>query len=204
MMRKFATILFIGIVLCVTCVTVWRLNTGWSFFLAAPAHGEILGVENGVEVRAYGVGGSVRGEFGLEYECVELVNRYYVQVLGYRNMTRTGHAESYFWDARAKGLIAFQNGSSTPPAIHDILVFDGGESDGSVGHVAVVVGVDVDAGSVTFIQQNIRARADAVFVRDVWKDTLALRSLEGEWFINQGHYTFPVAGWSRVAPPAER
>lgn len=185
-------------------LTTWRLHTGWTFFFAAPAAGEILGIQNSVDVYAYGLGGSVRGEYGLEYECVELVNRYYVQVLGHRNMTRTGHAESYYWDAREKGLVAHPNGGSVPPAVHDILVFDGGQDDGSVGHVAIVVEVDEARGSITFIEQNMVAYTDLVFRRDIWKDTLPLTHLDGEWFVDQGRYTLPVVGWSRQAPPATR
>ena len=205
MIRFFRRVLIawlVGLILWLAGFTAWRLHTGWKFFFNAPAHGEILGVENGVAVRAYGWGDSQRGEFGLEYECVELVNRYYAQVLKYRNMAKMGHAESYFWDASPKGLVAYPNGGSVPPAVHDILVFDGGFEDGSVGHVAIVVGVDVANNTVTFIQQHSIATADVVFRRERWKDTVPLRFLDGKWFVAQGRYTTPVAGWSRPAPPA--
>ncbi len=199
-LKRVLTVWIAVVLLWIAGLTAWRLNTGWRLFFNAPAHGEILGVENGVAIRAYGWGGSIRGKFGLEYECVELANRYYATVLGHKNMTQTGHAESYFWDAVPKGLVAYPNGGSMPPAVNDILVFDGGESDGSVGHVAIVTRVDDDA--MTFIQQNMIVYADLVFRRDIWKETLPLTNLNGEWFVGQGRYTLPVARWSRPAPAA--
>jgi hypothetical protein len=203
--ERVAKIILAGIALSAAAISVWRVGSGWTFFLAAPVHGDVLGKENGVTVYSNGEGNSIRGEYGLEYECVELVNRYYVQVLEHRNLTQTGHADSYFWDANAKGLVAFPNRGTTKPAVHDVLVFDGGPDDGSVGHIAIITRVDEKTKRVEFIQQNIRARTDVVFTRDVWKDTLALeRTLGGEWFVNQGRYPTPVAGWSRVAQPAER
>ncbi|MBI4256823.1 hypothetical protein HY626_02075 [Candidatus Uhrbacteria bacterium] len=102
--------LIAAMILGLALFTAWRLNTGWSFRFSPVAHGTILGEHHGVTVHAYGWGDSVRGEYGLEYECVELVNRYYVQVLGHRNLTKTGDADTYFWDAKAKMLQAFPNG----------------------------------------------------------------------------------------------
>lgn len=187
--------LFVASVLWVAGVTVWRLNTGWSFRFSPLSHGTVLGTHQDVAVHAYGWGDSVRGDYGLEYECVELINRYYVQVLGHQNLTRTGHADSYFWDATAKGLRAFPNGGPVSPAVHDILVFDGGPADGSIGHVAIIVAV-TDT-SVTFIEQNMKVYTDRMFEKDVWKDTLPIQRLENAWFIQQGPYPFPIAGWSR-------
>ena len=148
--------LLIVSVLWIAGFTTWRLNTGWSFRFSPVAHGTILGEHQGVTVHAYGWGDSVRGNYGLEYECVELINRYYVQVLGHRNMTKTGDADTYFWNAKAKGLQAFPNGGVDAPAVNDILVLDGGPEDGSVGHVAIVVEVDVSQGTITFIEQNMK------------------------------------------------
>jgi hypothetical protein len=177
----------------------WRMATGWKFFLQV-SHGDLLGTYEEIEVRAKGMRSSVRGTYGLEYECVELVNRYYVQVLGHRNMTKTGHADSYFWDATQKGLVAYPNGSHVIPQKHDILVFDEGDSDGSPGHVAIIVDVDVITGVVMIIQQNTIVRTDWVLRRDIWKDTLRLVRAEDVdgWYVDQGSYTIPVVGWSRL------
>lgn len=194
-LQRLILALLIGSVLWVAGVTIWRLNTGWSFRFSPVSHGTVLGSHHGVTLHAYGLGGSVRGEYGLEYECVELINRYYVQVLGHRNLTRTGDADTYFWSATAKGLRAFSNGGPVAPAVHDILVFDGGPEDGEVGHVAIIVAV-TDT-NVTFIQQNMKVFTDRVFERDVWKDTLSLQQVGDDWFVDQGLYPSPIAGWSR-------
>lgn len=194
-LQRLILTLLIASLLWVAGVTVWRINTGWNFRFSPVPHGTILGNHQGVTVHAYGWGDSVRGDYGLEYECVELVNRYYVQVLGHRNLTRTGDADSYFWSATAKGLKAFPNSGPVAPAVHDILVFDGGPEDGSVGHVAIIVEV-TDSG-VTFIEQNMKVFTDHAFEKDVWKDTLPLQHVDGEWFVDHGLYPFPIAGWSR-------
>ena len=67
-------------------------------------------------------------------------------------MTQTGHADSYLWQAKSKGLVAYMNGGKTKPKVHDLLVFDSGDRDGDPGHIAVVISVgDAD---VCFVQQN--------------------------------------------------
>lgn len=194
-LQRLILMMLVASILWVVGFAAWRLNTGWNFRLSPVPHGTILGEHQGVAVHAYGWGDSVRGDYGLEYECVELVNRYYVQVLGHRNMTKSGDADSYFWSATAKGLKAFPNGGVNPPAADDILVFDGGPEDGSVGHIAIIV--EVTDTSVTFVEQNMKVFADRVFEKDVWKDSLPMRHLEDEWFVDPGHYPFPIAGWSR-------
>ncbi|MBI4256824.1 CHAP domain-containing protein [Candidatus Uhrbacteria bacterium] len=81
--------------------------------------------------------------------------------------------------------------------MNDILVFDGGPNDGSVGHVAIIIAIDTVNDTVTFIEQNMKVLTDRVFERDVWSDTLPLKYLDDEWFVEPGHYPFPIAGWSR-------
>ncbi|NBS41348.1 hypothetical protein EBS80_01690, partial [bacterium] len=74
------------------------VHDGYRFFLDQPTHGSVLGDVGGVAVYA-GDGYDVRGEYGLEYQCVELVNRALVQKHGFRNLAKTGDADTYFWDA---------------------------------------------------------------------------------------------------------
>ncbi|NQT50195.1 CHAP domain-containing protein [Candidatus Kuenenbacteria bacterium] len=133
-----------------------------------------------------------RTGYGQKYQCVELINRFYAEILGHKNMQGTGHADSYFWQAssKAKGLKAYSNGSKVKPAVHDILVFDVGNNDGKVGHAALVI--SVSNLEVCFIQQN--------YYRDnepVVKDCLPLRVEGGGWHILNKYYA-PVAGWSRI------
>ena len=134
--------------------------------LAAPAWsheatpcGAILASYKGVPARSnqnypYGSCGG-RSEYGLQYQCVEYVRRFYHLVKGFE--TREGrraerweweHAGTYFTNAGDKGLEAFENGGPVPPRPDDILVFQGGP----YGHVAIVTAVTDD--HIEFIEQN--------------------------------------------------
>ncbi|KKR04594.1 MAG: hypothetical protein UT32_C0028G0031 [Parcubacteria group bacterium GW2011_GWC2_39_14] len=133
---------------------------------------------------------SVRGTYGLEFECVELANRFLVSK-GHRNLTRTWHADSYFWGAELKGLRKFPQGSKEKPQPDDLLVFDASDHDGQPGHVAVIYEVADDY--VCFVQQN---------VGKTWRDCLPLRFENEGWHISLPEKKVevypPVAGWSRI------
>lgn len=175
-------------------VVLWsKHEDGYRFSL--PSHGTKLGEVE--EVAVYSADGDdVRGTYGLEYQCVELVNRALVQKLGFRNLAKTGNADSYFWEAKEKGLVAYPNGGSEPPRKWDALVFDDGNDDGSVGHVAVIT--SVDATSVTFVQQNFRScEMYGLLCKYLWIDSLPLANSGDGWHIAQGRYPQPAAGWSR-------
>lgn len=181
--------------------SVMQMN-GWRLIFDS-SHGQEIGKVNAVNaevdhtVTIYSANGaSERGKYGLEFQCVELVNRYYTEVLGHKNMTRTGHADSYYWDASTSGknLQAFPNGGSTKPEKHDILIFDEGPNDGKVGHVAVVV-LSFEGG-VFIIQQNYAERKLFFYYRYIWNDVLRVREENGNWFIESENYP-SVAGWSR-------
>ena len=85
--------------------------------------GQMLGLYHEVPIRRQ-MGDGVRSDFGLEFQCVEFVNRYYRLALNHRNMTKTGNADSYFYNPSPKGLLSFANGSASLPKPDDILVFD--------------------------------------------------------------------------------
>lgn len=95
-----------------------------------------------------------RSAYGLQYQCVEYVRRFYHLVKGID--TREGtlkkrwndNANTYFKTAAEKGLDAFKNGGPTPPLPDDILAFQGG----LYGHVAIVTAVTDD--HIEFIEQN--------------------------------------------------
>lgn len=161
-----------------TAINSPNLRRGW--------HGQLKGFLNGVPIQRQ-VGPSQRGTYGLQFQCVEFVNRYYADVLGHRNLARTGNADSYFYDAAAKGLVAFPNGGETPPAVNDILVFD---SDGpgvhtDPGHVAIVY--EVSETRVCFAQQNARNSSDC----------LPVQVQAGRWYVSPLAPDRPVVGWSR-------
>lgn len=152
-------------------------------------HGRILGFFNRVPVY-YHAGESERGTYGLEFQCVEYVNRFLVS-LGHRNLARTGHADSYFWQAASKGLKAYTNNGATRPQVNDLLVFDKSNNDASPGHIAVIYSVTDDY--VCFVQQNVGTK---------WRDCLPMwKEIGGRWRIvipaDRSFYP-PVAGWSRL------
>lgn len=173
----------------------WLTSQGWRVLFPA-AHGEKIGEFEGVTV--FGNDGSnIRGDYGLQFECVEFVNRFYAVRLGHKNMTQLGNADDYFWNPGNKALVAYPNGGETPPQKYDILVFDGGENDGDVGHIAIITAVD--AKSVSLIQQNAVARKHNLFARDIVEDRLVLTNDHGRWTIEQPHKNrLPIAGWSRA------
>ena len=165
--------------------------------LLLTGHGRVLGEVDGVAVYAHG-GYDVRGKYGLEFQCVELGNRVLTLKRGHRNLSRTGDAESYYWQGEEKGLVVYNNGSPVSPEPWDILVFDSGENDGAVGHVAVVTRTDLAAGQVEFIQQNfIQCKIRGLLCQYRWKDSLPLVREEDGWRVQQGDYPQPVAGWTR-------
>jgi len=153
-------------------------------------HGRIMGFFNKVPIY-YNGRKSTRGKYGLQFQCVELINRFLVS-LGHKNLTKTGHADSYFWNAGSKGLKAFPNGGSEKPRIKDLLIFDKSDHDGSPGHVAVIYSVTNKY--VCFVQQNVGTD---------WRDCLPMkRTLKKGWKITLSkklrEISPPVAGWSRI------
>lgn len=183
-----------GAAVCVLLTIAASLvQRGYGFVL--PPHGTALGEYEGIVVYAPG-GYDTRGEYGLEYQCVELVNRALTRKRGHRNLTRTGDADTYFWYGEDKGLVVYNNGSPVPPEPWDVLVFDGGDDDGSVGHVAIVTQVHLASGRVEFIQQNATACVGHVLCKYVWKDSLPIvREADGWRVVTK--FNPPVAGWSR-------
>jgi surface antigen len=120
--------------------------------------GAILASYKGVPARSnlnypYGSCGG-RSVYGLQYQCVEYVRRFYHLVKGIE--TREGMMEkhwggdagTYFKAAAGKGLDAFENGGTSPPLPDDVLVFRGGP----YGHVAIITAVADD--HIEFVEQN--------------------------------------------------
>lgn len=161
------------------------------FEMPAPRHGgwrgEILGFYDGVPIKRQ-VGGSRRGTYGLEFQCVEFVNRFYTQVLGHRNMTRTGDADSYWFGARDKGLVRFENGSSEAPKPHDILIFDLPDQN-KPGHIGIVTEVFPDR--VCTASQNAPQ----------WRECFALEVRSGGWHVIGTFAGMKALGWSRLSLP---
>ncbi len=201
-MKKRTKLVLTSAVLVILClvlgIKVHRLQSeGWELSFPG-SHGKEIAELEGVKVFTHN--SSRRGTYGMEFQCVEFVNRFYATKLNYRNMSKTGDADTYFWNARAKGLESYLNGGNVPPQKYDILVFDNGPEDGQYGHVGIVSKVDLAKGEVEMFQQNARMIRDAgLFQR--FEPVAKLRIVQpkrGGWFIQSGKASnYPVIGWSR-------
>lgn len=177
----------------VAAFTVWPLwEKGFTF---EPEHGDVIAVVDGIPIHYHREGRNKRGRYGLEYQCVEFVNRWLV-AKGFKNLTRTGDAHTYFTEAKSKGLTAYSNGGDVAPKVGDILVFS--SSDQKYGHVAIVL--EVNENSVKVAQQNATIRTPSkVLVKPVPYETFALERGAGRFRVH-GRTTLTCLGWSRVSP----
>jgi hypothetical protein len=114
-------------------------------------------------------------------------------------MTQTGHADSYFWNASEKGLVAFPNGSETPPQKFDILVFDRTNIDGHPGHAAIISKVDLFENRIEVVQQNsVARRLDGLLKQVIPKESFLIeKNGDDKWFIHTPENRLPIVGWSR-------
>jgi hypothetical protein len=89
---------------------------------------------------------------GIEWQCVEFVNRYYYQIYGTDVRVGLGDAKDYWGLAEEKGLVQEVNGGSVAPQTGDIVVSLGDGTSKNVGHVAIVN--YVSGGYVHLFEQN--------------------------------------------------
>jgi len=96
--------------------------------------------------------------YGLRYQCVEFVKRYYHEIYEHTMPETYGHAKDFFDKSldemsfnEDRGLRQFQNVRSYVPKKGDILIFDGSEKN-PYGHMGIVAKVEND--KVEIIQQN--------------------------------------------------
>lgn len=150
--------------------------------------GQVMGMLNGVAIYRH-MGADERGLHGLEFECVEFVNRYYASVYGHRIPMRNGNADSYFHDPAPKGLVAFPSGGATAPVLNDILVFDSDGPGGDPGHVGIVY--EVSEQRICFAQQNTSHPSEC----------LSVRVQNGNWTLTPLAPNRPCVGWSRRRSP---
>jgi hypothetical protein len=101
----------------------------------------------GAVTELYNIVGGVNT--GMKWQCVEYVNRYYLQVYGMNIRIAGHHAKDYYPNAAARGLTAIANGAGAP-RVGDILCFSGGS--GGYGHVMIIV--EVAGNYVKVAQQN--------------------------------------------------
>lgn len=167
----------------------------------ALSYGTSVGSFDGVDAYSNGSNTHVSGAYsccGMEWQCVEYVNRYYVQRLGHTNLKGTGHARSYFATASSKGLVAFANESTTPPAVGDMLVSEGrpGSESAKYGHIALVR--EVGPSYVKVIHQNWANDSSDN------EKTLSMSVSGGSYTVSGFSQSYPVTGWLRRPESSER
>jgi CHAP domain len=121
-------------------------------------YGSFYGSSNGVNVYSNGSNplygsddyNTVNGyNTGMKWQCVEFVNRYYLQVYGTKIRIAGQHAYQYFGNASQRGLKAYANNGSTSPQVGDILCLSGN----TYGHVAIITAVT--STYIEVAQQNV-------------------------------------------------
>ena len=121
--------------------------------------------------------------YGLKWQCVEFVKRYYYQALQHRMPNPWGHARAFFnlnlssgAFNNERGLYQHRNGSKIQPKVNDIVVFGGD----TYGHVAIVAKVEADL--VELIQQNVGTQS---------RVQMSLSQRNGRWYMRSAK----VLGW---------
>lgn len=129
--------------------------------------------------------------FGLKYQCVEFVKRYYYTNLDHKMPDTYGHAKDFFdpslpdkgWNKR-RGLMQYRNVREHPPKVDDILVYDAYPGN-KFGHLAVIS--KVQDGWVEIVHQNMGKES---------RKRIKLVYFEKYWTIADYH----ILGWLRKEP----
>ncbi|WDT74578.1 MAG: CHAP domain-containing protein [Candidatus Manganitrophus sp.] len=127
-----------------------------------------------------------RATYGLQYQCVEYVRRFYHLVKGMETREGmmgkrwNGNANTYFKTADKKGLDAFENGGRVAPRPDDILAFQGGP----YGHVAIITRVAED--HIEFVEQNFSPTGRGRLAYNPVTNRVENRKAGGELFVVEG------------------
>lgn len=127
-----------------------------------------------------------RATYGLQYQCVEYVRRFYHLVKGIETREGmmgkrwNGNANTYFKTAERKELDAFENGGLVVPRPDDILAFQGGP----YGHVAIITRVAED--HIEFVEQNFSPTGTGRLNYNPVTNRVEHRKAGGELFIVEG------------------
>jgi hypothetical protein len=114
--------------------------------------------------------------FGLKYQCVEFVKRFYYQAKNHKMPNTYGHAKDLFDKSlpdsafnSKRGLTQFRNVREYKPQVDDLLIYDGYPGN-KFGHVAIISKVGDDY--VELVQQNMgkesRKRINLVYFEPYW------------------------------------
>jgi len=160
------------------------------------SHGDIIDNLNEIPVYYNGKISDVSGRnvsvegynYGLKWQCVEFVKRYYSEYLNHRMPNSYGHAKHFFNASLSDGtlnkernLIQFTNPGMSKPMISDIIVFDGWIGN-KYGHVAIVS--DVKNRKIEIVQQNVGKTT---------RQKLRIKKVDNNWSVKKNR----VLGWLR-------
>lgn len=174
----FASVL--ALIMAYPCIKNAIMNANHNIGDVIDSHNEIPVYYNGSTDTNLGRNKSKDGyNYGLKYQCVEFVKRYYYDHLNHKMPITYGHAKDFFDNKIADGernkdrdLTQYQNGSQSKPKVDDIIVFDATEFN-PYGHVAIVSHVLED--EIVIVQQNAgkfsnsRAIIPLVKEDELWK-----------------------------------
>jgi surface antigen len=191
-MRKMKKNFIVAVVIIVAVVLT---GLALFYFLDSRKIGKKIDSYKGVDVyyngliytKTFGKNYSKDGYYyGLKWQCVEYVKRFYYDAKNHRMPEVYGHAKDYFDKNVPQGginkqrnLLQYRNGEDEKPQVDDLLVFN----DTKYGHVAIIIEVGKDY--IEVIQQNILGRP---------RQRHVLKNLSGKWFV--GEEKMP-SGWLR-------
>lgn len=126
--------------------------------------------------------------FGLKYQCVEFVKRYYYRVLKHKMPNTYGHAKDFFDKSLPdkaynvkRALMQYRNVREYKPEVNDILIYDAYQGN-AFGHIAIISKVGDDF--IEIIHQNMGKET---------RKRIQLVQFEGYWTIAD----YNVLGWLR-------
>jgi hypothetical protein len=157
---------------CCHC-PVW--GTGW---------GTVLARLDGVAVysNAGNVDNGCAAPFGIAYQCVELVQRYFALRWHYPNIWSGVAAAADMRFHHPPGVVFVPNGGSPGPREGDALLFYGG----AFGHVALIRKVDLHTRQLDLVEENWSPTGEA-----------QVPIYSGTWvgIRNSAYGSYTVAGW---------
>lgn len=128
--------------------------------------------------------------FGLKYQCVEFVKRYYYEHLHHKMPDTYGHAKDFFIPNLADGafnsqraLTQYRNPSQAQPQVNDLLVY-APTLFNPYGHVAIVA--EVQPNAVEIVQQNPGRWGRS-------RQRYQLSQENGQWLVHKKR----ILGWLR-------
>jgi len=187
------------IVLVIVCISI--LKSEKQEICIKQPFGTVIDNYNGVKVY-YNGSGHAKGRnlssdgynFGLKYECIEFVKRYYYIHLHHKMPVTSGNAKDFYKKGLEDGqrnlqrnLIQYSNPSKTKPKVDDLIIFPANKLN-QFGHVAIISKVTNDG--IEVVQQNTVST----------RSSFALFETEKGWKVtgnSEGWVQVSCLGWLR-------